>query len=181
MPVATDYFSAVYSKLVAILRTRLTLIGVNSLVKPANFTEYSSQLPYPNMPPRPTPDAYPMIKLTQGDGGDPFFYDSATFAMESSTFVPSTGEWSEIPEQQYKFLIVGQDERIAPVNQIKSEIAAAIRNAGPSLGLPYAKLIKATYKHDLTSRPLECAGMSRQVCEIKLTVQMIHEGATELL
>lgn len=186
MAAATDYFTATYKAIMSLCTNRTELMA---LIAKGNVIDFSGPRPFPQKLPNQRPPDFPALYLYQGQGTDNLV-PLDTFS-EQSTFGPAS-EWQESVTQSYRFLILGQDRRVQPTNQILSEFLTAVRKgsqANPKFGITSATqpgqgvivTAKATWTHSETDRLPECAGTVRSVVDGQIAVQFLFEGASELI
>jgi hypothetical protein len=177
MAAAKDYWTQVYNKLLSLANARADL---TSILKGGNIVTFAGTTPQPRRAANATASDFPALWLYQTTGSDDM-HTSPTFSEANDTFAASVDEWAEQVTQNYRYLIVGQDTRIGPVNQIHAEFLTAIRAAGIRLGLGYPLIQKITWKSDETERLPECRGARRFVIDGVIPVQMNFEGQRDLI
>lgn len=166
-------FSEVYSQIVSLV----TPILVPNVIKVGNFIEFTDAK---NLKRNAQPPAgYPALYLFKTSGFDEMFDTAPTFEQEDQNFDPSAEEstWDEAIVMTFRFLIIGQDQRLSDVDQVLAGFLMGLRSKGPRLGLPYAKLQKAVFTCDLTDRFEQCFQVKRQTIDGNFTVQCPFRGS----
>lgn len=132
---ATDYLTAVYSKLRALLEGHAPY---TSAVKIGNriYMDGDKIDPFKNAM---QDSDFPQAALFMGDLTDSMFSLEQQYAYRGVT--AQNAVWTEDLTPVYQLAITHPDLRMAPANLLTLEAMTAIRKGGPRLGLEYVQLV----------------------------------------